>query len=128
MLQRSAYIAKLNNEPITADLIKDTTSRIPLKLVNDLYEILSNKLDDYSILANKLMIILNNGYSANDLINELSKIIINDIKLSDNTKSRIFIKMSHISNLLASGSGEYLQTLYLSSYINNAINHAEMAK
>ena len=121
LLQRSAYIAKLNNTIINDSLISETASLIPLNLVNELYQILIKKIDDYIILTNKLTFILNNGYSSNDLLNELAKIIINDSKLSDKIKSDIFLKMSDISNLLASGSGEYIQLLYLCSHINNVI-------
>ena len=122
LLQRSAYVSKLNNCIINGKLIEDTASLIPADLVNELYQILINKLNDYSVLTSKLTFILNNGYSSNDLINELSKNILNDGSISDKNKSNIFLKMSDISNLLASGSGEYIQMLYLCSYINNALN------
>ena len=128
LLQRSVYVAKINNVIIDDLLILETASLIPANLINELYQILIEKLDDYTILTSKLTTILNNGYSSNDLINELAKTIINDTTLSDKVKSNIFLKMSDISNLLASGSGEYIQLLYLCSHINNTINQTQQTQ
>ena len=47
LLQRSAYVSKLNNCEFNGELIEETASLIPNILVNELYEILINKLDDY---------------------------------------------------------------------------------
>jgi len=121
LLQRSVYVSKLNNTILNNTIISNTANLIPLDIVNELYELLINKLDDYTILTSKLSYILNCGYSSNDLLNELSKIILNDVKINDKSKANIFIKMSDISNLLSSGSGDYIQLLYLCSHINNII-------
>lgn len=126
LLQRSAYVSKLNNCIVNGELVRSTASLIPQELVNELYEILLGKLDDYAILTNKITFILNNGYSSNDLINDLAKKIIDDKTISDKNKSNIFLKMSYISSLLASGSGEYIQILYLCSHINNTLNCVEI--
>jgi replication factor C subunit 2/4 len=122
LLQRSAYVSRLNNCEFNGDLIEETASLIPNVLVTELYEILVNKLDDYKILTSKIIFILNNGYSSCDLLEGLTKKIFNDNTISDKTKAKIFLEMSHISNLLADGSSEYIQILYLCSYINNIIN------
>jgi len=121
LLQRSVYVSTLNNLIISENIIKTTASLIPDDLINNLYYILINKVEDYTILIDNIKLILNNSYSTNDLINELAKKILNDNSISDKIKSDIFLKMAYISNLFASGSDEYIQILYLCSYINNII-------
>jgi hypothetical protein len=115
--KRDSVISVMND--VKTDISRATN-------VNELYEILLGKLDDYTVLTNKITFILNNGYSSNDLINDLAKKIINDKTISDKNKSNIFLKMSYISSLLASGSGEYIQILYLCSHINNTLNCVEI--
>jgi replication factor C subunit 2/4 len=121
LLQRASYISRLNNIIVCDKLIADTASLIPIDLINNLYDILTNRLDDYHDLTIKLKFILNNGYSANDLLNEISKKILNDNRFNDKIKSNIFLKIANISNLLSLGSDVNIQILYICSYINNCL-------
>jgi replication factor C subunit 2/4 len=118
MLQRAVYIANLNKINLNIDIINEISGMIPNKFIQHLYLILITKMDTYDQITKNLMSILNNGYPASNIINELSLIILNDKNILDTNKSLIFIKMSNICNLLSNGSGDYIQLLVLCSYIN----------
>ena len=122
MLQRAVYIANLNKVDLNIDIINEISGVIPNIYIDNLYTILYSKIDTYKEITKNLTSILNNGYSASIIINELSLRILNDPNITDNNKSLIFIKMSNISNLLSNGSGDYIQLLVLCSYINYTLN------
>lgn len=119
LLQRSAYVSNINRECISLDVINELSGLIPRKLINNLYELLLIEHKDYLNLTNIINMILHNGYSSKDILNDLSQIILYDKNINDKNKSLIYIKMSEISNLLASGSGDFIQILALCTYINN---------
>jgi replication factor C subunit 2/4 len=123
LLQRVVYIANIKNEQLSVELINTTSGQIPTNLIKDLYQILQTKTDSYQDMSKSLANIINNGYSSSDILNDLAQIILNDQNLNDKHKSLIFIKISDISNLLASGSGDYIQLLVLCSYINFILQH-----
>ena len=118
MLQRAVYIANLNNVDLNIDIINEISGIIPKKYIEELYAILISRINTYDQITKNLMSILNNGYSASIIINELSLIILNDKNISDHNRSLVFVKMSNICNLLSNGSGDYIQLLVLCSYIN----------
>jgi len=118
LLQRAAYIAELNRTNLSKEIIYEISNIIPKEYIEQLYKILINKVDSYQIISKTIIRIINNGYSVPNIINELSTIIIDDNNINDDNKSLIFIKMSNICNLLANGSGDYIQILALCSYIN----------
>jgi len=122
ILQRSAYISNMNNVELNVDIITEIANIIPKTIINDLYILLLNKLDSYIKLSNYINTILNNGYSATNIINDLSINILNDTNINDKIRSDIFIKMSDICNLLSNGSGDYIQLLALCSFINKKLN------
>lgn len=121
ILQRAVYISNLNNNNLSIDTINEISGVIPQEYITDLYLILTTNINTYKLITDYLKIILNNGYSATNIINELSTHILSDINISDNNKSQIFIKMSNICNLLSNGSGDYIQLLVLCSYINHTL-------
>ncbi len=118
ILQRAVYIANLNKTDLNTDIIDEISGIIPKHYIQQLYNILVSKIDTYQQITQQLLLILNDGYSASNIINELSLIILNDKNIIDQYKSLIFIKISNISNLLSNGSGDYIQLLVLCSYIN----------
>ena len=122
ILQRAVYISNLNNNILSVDIINDISGVIPKDLINKLYLILISKINSYKLITTNLISILNNGYSATNIINELSTHILNDNNILNNNKSQIFIKMSNICNLLSNGSGDYIQLLVMCSYINYTYN------
>ena len=123
LLQRVVYIANIKNEQLSVELINTTSGQIPQILIQDLYQILITKTNTYQDMSKSLSNIINNGYSSSDILNDLTQIILNDQNVNDKHKSLIFIKISDISNLLASGSGDYIQLLVLCSYINYTLQH-----
>ena len=112
----------MNNVELNVDIITEIANIIPKTIINDLYILLLNKLDSYIKLSNYINTILNNGYSATNIINDLSINILNDTNINDKIRSDIFIKMSDICNLLSNGSGDYIQLLALCSFINKKLN------
>ena len=109
---------------MSVEIINDISGVIPKEIIYELYIILKSKINSYELISQNLISILNNSYSATNIINELSVFILNDNNISDNDKSLIYIKMSNICNLLSNGSGDYIQLLVLCSYINyNLTNH-----
>ena len=118
LLQRTVYIANINDEHLSSDLIDETAGQVPREMLIELYNSLKTKHDDYLKISENINYILNNGYSADNILNDLSIYILNDSTVNDINKSKIFIKMSDISNLLSNGSGDYIQLLSLCSYIN----------
>jgi len=122
ILQRAAYLADLNKLNINIDIIKEISNVIPAQSINELYIILTSKINTYQEITRNIMLIINNGFSAQNIINELSTFILNDANILDKNKSLIFIKMSNISNLLSNGSGDYIQLLVLCSYINHTLS------
>ena len=59
LLQRSSYVANINKNILTNELILDTASLIPKCLVNELFETIMSKLADYNILTEKINYIFN---------------------------------------------------------------------
>lgn len=121
LLQRSVYISNINNEPLTGNLVKNTYGHIPKELINNLFSILTTNNNSYIPMTNAIINIFNNGFSSN-IIDELAFVILNNNQIIDKHKSSIFIKISEISDLIASGSGEYIQILALCSFINFTLN------
>ncbi len=121
LLQRTAYVSNLNDEPLTGDLIKNTCGYIAKNLIDNFYDILKTENMSYITMSNSLINIFNNGFSSS-IIDELTDYIFNDNTIIDKHKSLIFIKMSEISNLISSGSGEYIQLLALCSFINYTLH------
>jgi replication factor C subunit 2/4 len=118
LLQRTVYISNINDEHLSSELVDETAGQVPRDMLINLYDSLKTKQDDYLAISANINHILNNGYSADNILNDLSIYILNDPTLSDTNKSKIFIKMSDVSNLLSNGSGDYIQLLNLCSFIN----------
>ena len=118
LLQRTVYIANINDEHLSSELIDETAGQIPREMLIQLYNSLKTKQDDYQKISGNIYYILNNGYSADNILNDMSIHIFNDSTIDDKNKSKIFLKMSDISNLLSNGSGDYIQLLNLCSFIN----------
>lgn len=123
VLQRAVYISNINTQELNGELINDISGIIPKEIINNLYQILKKNNESYQSLITIITTILNSGYSSSNILNEISIKMLNDINIDDSKKSKIFIKMSDISNLLSSGSGDYIQLLSLCSFINFTINN-----
>jgi len=123
VLQRAVYISNINNQELNGELINDISGIIPNDIINNLYQILKKNNESYQSLITIITTILNSGYSSSNILNEISIKMLNDSNIDDSKKSKIFIKMSDISNLLSSGSGDYIQLLSLCSFINFTINN-----
>jgi replication factor C subunit 2/4 len=122
ILQKSVYVSNINDEALTGKLIEVISGKIPQEFIIQLYNESIKKHNSYLNITKVLTSILNNGYSSSDILNDISIIILNDNNTNDSHKSAIFIKMSHISNLLSNGSGDYIQILALCSFINHTVN------
>lgn len=123
LLQRSVYVSNINDEALNNNLINDISGQVPKEDINILFNLLLEKDNIYIKLSSYIMTILNNGYASADILDSLSNVIITNNSISDSKKSKIFIKMSDISNLLSNGSGDYIQLLTMCSYINFVVTH-----
>lgn len=122
ILQRSVYLANINKIPLNIQSVNETINTIPADLTNMLHYMMIKKQNNYVELSNHIKLILNNGFSSDDLISIISKNILNDINISDKLKSDIFIRIAETSNILSNGSNDYIQMMALCSYINSYIN------
>lgn len=122
ILQRVVYIANLNNTNINVDIVIDVIGLIPKELILELYYILCSKIKSYTTITDIIVKLINLGYNTNNIINEISIIILNDKNILESKKISIFIKMSNICNQLSNGSSDYIQLLALCSFINNILN------
>lgn len=122
ILQRSVYLANINKISLNIQYVNEIINTIPSNLTNQLHSIMIKKQNSYVELSNHIKLILNNGFSSDDLIAIISKNILYDISISDNLKSVIFIRIAEISNILSNGSNDYIQIMALCSYINSYIN------
>ena len=122
MLQRAVYITNLNNTDLNIEVIDEISGMIPTEYIQQLYNIIISNIDTYINITTNLILLLNKGYSASNIINDLSITILNDKNINDKNKSLIFVKMSDISNLLSNGSDDYIQLLVLCSFINHTLN------
>lgn len=123
LLQRAVYISNINDEPLNCNIINDISGRIPNEDIKTLFNILMSKDNIYNKLSLYIISILNNGYASADILDSMSNIIMTNNNICDSKKSKIFIKMSNISNLLSNGSGDYIQLLTICSYINFVVTH-----
>ena len=121
ILQRSIYISKLNKIDINSEIINEIGGIIPLNNIINLYNVIKNKIETHKDITTILTHLINCSYSITSIINEISILILNDNDITDIQKSKIFIKMSNICNLLANSSGDYIQLLALCSYINHIL-------
>ena len=122
VLQRSVYLANINKISLNIQYVNEIINTIPSNLTNKLHSIMIKKQNSYVELSNHIKLILNNGFSSDDLIAIISKNILYDIDISDKLKSVIFIRIAEISNILSNGSNDYIQMMALCSYINSYIN------
>jgi replication factor C subunit 2/4 len=122
VLQRSVYLANINKISLNIQYVNEIINTIPSNLTNRLHSIMIKEQNSYVELSNHIKLILNNGFSSDDLIAIISKNILYDIDISDKLKSVIFIRIAEISNILSNGSNDYIQMMALCSYINSYIN------
>ena len=122
VLQRSVYLANINKISLNIQYVNEIINTIPSNLTNKLHSIMIKEQNSYVELSNHIKLILNNGFSSDDLIAIISKNILYDIDISDKLKSVIFIRIAEISNILSNGSNDYIQMMALCSYINSYIN------
>lgn len=122
VLQRSVYLANINKISLNIQYVNEIINTIPSNLTNQLHSMMIKKQNSYVELSNHIKLILNNGFSSDDLIAIISKNILYDIDISDKLKSVIFIRIAEISNILSNGSNDYIQMMALCSYINSYIN------
>lgn len=123
LLQRSVYISNINNCQLNNDIINEVACKIPDQIINNIYNNIIKKNSSYMEMTKIIKNILGNGYSASDVLNNISVLIMNNKDINDSVKSLIFLKMSDISNLLSNGSGDFIQLLTICSYINYVITH-----
>lgn len=122
ILQRSVYLSNINKTAFNIQSVNEIINTIPTDLTSLLHSMMSNKQNNYIELSNHIKLILNNGFSSDDLISIISKNILNDVNISDKLKSDIFIRIAETSNILSNGSNDYIQIMSLCSYINCYIN------
>lgn len=122
VLQRSVYLSNINKTILNIESINETINTIPVDLTTMLHIMMTKKQNSYIELSNHIKLILNNGFSSDDLITIISKNILNDVNISDKLKSNIFIRIAETSNILTNGSNDYIQMMALCSYINNFIH------
>ena len=120
-LQRSVYLSNISNIQLDLEMIVNIISNVPNEIISELYRLLCIKHDDYINLINYLKEILHMGYSANQIIVDISKFILVDNNISSVNKSTIFIKIGDINTLLVNGSNDYIQLLALCTFINHIL-------
>ena len=78
----------------------------------------NNNIKDIYKYTNDL---INLGYPILSVINQIKKIILLNNNINDINKGNIFIKLADISNLLNTGSTDFIQLLCLAIHIRHII-------
>ena len=120
LLQQAVYISNVNNVPLSVELIFSVSGQITAEQITTIYNIIT-KSKSYLDINNILIKILADGFTYSDILNKLSYLVLQDISINDFNKAQIFIKLSNISHLLATGSEMYIQLLGIFSFINHLI-------
>ncbi|XP_069753404.1 replication factor C subunit 4 [Narcine bancroftii] len=99
---------------ITEEVIVEISGTVPTDLIEGLLAAChSSSFERLEIVVKNIM---NEGYAATQLINQLHEIII-DKDLNDQQKSAIALKLADVDKCLADGADEYLQLIALSAII-----------
>lgn len=101
---------KLNNQ---LNLVNNDINNIIINYINLAIKFDVIKIKEY------INYILNNGYSAHEIIINLINIIL-DYNISDDKKYKIIIELSTIDSNLNNGSSDYISLLYLATIIYSA--------
>ena len=117
MLQNCKYVAKYLNE-IKLENIYEIANYIPIDKLNDIWDnfLLNNKSDLRSTIRIAREI-RDYAYPINNILTQLSQVILNDNNISDYKKAKIFIFLGNMQKMLVDGSDEYIQLLNMLSYI-----------
>lgn len=116
LLQRSSYTAK---ESITKDSIISISGVVPKKTIRRFIK--SLRKYDYDKLQKTVGKILCEGYSAIQIIVDITKYLVQDETIGDLEKSTIFLKLSETDSLLNNGGDEYIQLLDVGANIMMAL-------
>jgi len=119
ILQKYCYNMQNN---ITLN-INDITCDIPDSLVLILYNSIKKLSENYNEIIKNLKYILYQGYIGKNILNKLTKLILSDSDITDITKSKIFINISNVENLLTTNSTDYIQLLALCTFTYNCIHY-----
>ena len=112
-LQSSARLKK--DEPIEKQDIYDIAGVVPQSVVEQI--ILLTKSGSVTKLQTEIENVMNEAYSASQILDQLHDIILDDTVLSDKQKCVIMEQISVTDKCLLDGADEYLQILSLGTVI-----------
>lgn len=100
---------KDQGEPITVQDVLEITAVVPDEYMSRLMAVcLGNKYNDIEAFVDDLQL---EAYSAGQLLDQLSTIIINDYEIKDRSKAVILEKLAVCSARLHDGASEYIQLI-----------------
>jgi replication factor C subunit 2/4 len=120
-LQRSCYLAELNDCVLTLEYVKIVDSNPENNIILDYYNSCIDKNTTIKQLYKYTEDLINQGYSINNIINIIKNIVLNDDKINTNVKCSIFTKISDLNNLITNGSNDFIQLLSCIAFIKNII-------
>lgn len=98
---------------ITEQVIVEISGAVPSDLIDGLLAAChSSSFEKLEIVVKNM---INDGYAATQLINQLHELIIDNEDLSDQQKSAITLKLAEVDKCLVDGADEYLQMIALSA-------------
>ncbi len=124
ILQNLQYYNKKKDYKITTKDIYETSGYVGEKEIKVEYE----KLFDNDIKIKEITEIVhtikNNGYAVSAVLDRINNLVVNDDRISDKKKMKIFLQLSMTEKRLLDGSDELLQLLNIFCYIKGIITDA----
>uniref|UniRef100_UPI00398ED292 replication factor C subunit 4 isoform X2 n=1 Tax=Pristiophorus japonicus TaxID=55135 RepID=UPI00398ED292 len=100
---------------ITQQVIIEIAGVVPTEMIDSLLAACHSS--SFEKLETVVKNMINEGYAATQLINQLHEVIIDKEDLNDQQKSAITLKLAEVDKCLADGADEYLQMISLSAVI-----------
>jgi replication factor C subunit 2/4 len=118
MLQNLKYIYKYKKKIDYKD-IYEIGNYIPEDYLKDIWNniLLNKKITLMEGILDISNDIRNNGYPINNLLIQLSELLIKEKKLNDTQKSRISYFFGNMERVIIEGGNEYIQLIYILSFI-----------
>jgi len=123
ILQNLKYIYEFNNNTLSLKDIGDITGRISKKPVIKLIDICFDNKKSLSDIIFNVDNIIKKGYSIVSVIELVNLNILKNDTISDKIKSDILFTLSNVEKKINDGAGEYIQLLFLFSYIMNCFKY-----
>jgi replication factor C subunit 2/4 len=117
LLERISFIDK----DLSIETLNEVSGQIDVKLVNKIWEYLTNKNEPISKLIELIIKFKNLSYSSLNLLDNLFKLVI-ESKLLDKQKSSIIMEISKVDYYLNDNANEYIQLVKLFGLIKVIFN------